>query len=135
MLPTTRRVELVGKKEFAAAALDPEHETYVVHVASLRSTPLTSLDVHPSREPQISGLIAEEAPTKVPTEYSDFTDVFSLDLVMEFPEYTEINTHAIDLEEDKHPHYGPIYNLGPVELETLKTYIETNLVNGFIRPS
>ena len=27
-LPTTRRVELVGKKEFAAVALDPEHETY-----------------------------------------------------------------------------------------------------------
>ena len=38
-LPTTKRVELVGKKEFAAAILDPEHETYVVHVASL--------DVHP----------------------------------------------------------------------------------------
>ena len=31
-LPTTRRVELVGKKEFAAAKLHPEHETYVVHV-------------------------------------------------------------------------------------------------------
>ena len=36
-LPTTRRVELVGKKEFAAAALDPEHETYVVHVGSVSS--------------------------------------------------------------------------------------------------
>ena len=59
-LPTTRRVELVDKKEFATAALDPEHETYVVHVASLSSAPLTSLDVHPSRRPQISGLIAEE---------------------------------------------------------------------------
>ena len=28
-----------------------------------------------------------------------------------------------------------MYNLGPVELETLKAYIETNLGNGFIRPS
>ena len=58
-LPTTRRVELVGKKEFAAAALDLEHETYVVHVASLSSTPLASFDIHPFREPQISGLIVE----------------------------------------------------------------------------
>ena len=33
---TTRRVELVGKKEFAAAELDPEHETYVVHVGQFR---------------------------------------------------------------------------------------------------
>ena len=37
VLPTTRRVELVGKKEFAAAELDPEHETYVVHIGSVSS--------------------------------------------------------------------------------------------------
>ena len=49
------------------------------------------------------------------------------------PEHTEINTHAIELEEGKQPPYRPIYSLGPVELETLKTYIETNLANGFIR--
>ena len=46
-----------------------------------------------------------------------------------------MNEHAIKLEEDKQPPFGPIYSLGPVELETLKTYIETNLANGFIRPS
>ena len=135
VLPTTRHVELVDKMEFAAAALDPEHETYVVHVASLSSTPLASLDVHPSREPQISGLIAKEAPMNVPAGYSDFADVFSPDLATELPEHTEINTHAIDLEKGKQPPYGPIYSLGPVELETLKTYIETNLANAFIRPS
>ena len=59
---TTRRVKLVGRKEFAAAAFDPEHETFVVHVASLTS----SADVHPSRRPQIAGLILEEAPTIIP---------------------------------------------------------------------
>ena len=139
-LPTTRRVELVDKKEFAAAALDPEHETYVVYIASLSSTPLASfgsppLNVHPSQRPQISGLIAEEAPTKVPAEYSDFADVFSADLASELPEHTGINDHAIELVEGQQPPYGPIYSLGPVELETLKAYIETNLANGFIRPS
>ena len=51
--PTTRRVELVGKKEFAAAALDLEYETYVVHVGSVSSnaSPSSSslkLNVHPS---------------------------------------------------------------------------------------
>ena len=138
VLPTTRRVELVGKKEFAAAALDPESETFVVHVASLSSdaSPSSSpLDVHPSRRPQVSGLIAEEAPTKVPAEYSDFADVFSPDLASELPEHTGINDHAIELVEGQQPPYGPIYSLGPVELETLKAYIETNLANGFIRPS
>ena len=45
-----------------------------------------------------------------------------------------MNEHAIELEEGKQPSFGPIYSLGPVELETLKTYIKTNLANGFIRP-
>ncbi len=34
-LPTTSRVELVDKKEFAKAALDENSETFVVHVATL----------------------------------------------------------------------------------------------------
>ena len=135
MLPTTRHVELVGKKEFAAIALDPEHKTYVVHVASFRSTLLVSLNIDPFREPQIFGLIAQKAPTKVLAKYSDFADVFSSDLATELPKHTEINTYAIDLEESKQPPYGPIYSLGPVELETLKTSIETNLANDFICPS
>ena len=46
-----------------------------------------------------------------------------------------MNEHAIKLEEGKQPLFGPIYSLGLVELETLKTYIKTNLANSFIRPS
>ena len=149
-LQTTRHVELVGKKEFAAEALNPEYETYVVHVASLNvhpfqrpqisgmiaeEAPVASLDVHPFRRPQISGLIAEKAPTKVPAKYLDFADVLSPDLASELPKHTGINNHAIELVESQQPPYGPIYSLGPVELETLKAYIETNLANGFIRPS
>ena len=33
--PTTRCIELVDKKEFAAIALDPESETFVIHVTLL----------------------------------------------------------------------------------------------------
>ena len=79
--------------------------------------------------------MANEAPTSIPTEYSDFTDVFFPELASELLEHTGINDHAIELVDDRQPPYGPIYSLGPVELETLKTYIETNLKNGFIRPS
>ena len=45
-----------------------------------------------------------------------------------------MNEHAIKLEEGKQPFFGPIYSLEPVELETLKIYIKTNLANNFIRP-
>ena len=101
-LLTTRRIELVGKKEFVAVALDPVHETYMVHVGSVcsdasPSSSLLELDVHPSRRPQVSGLIVEEAPTKVSAEYSDFADVFFPDLASELPEHTGINNHAIKL--------------------------------------
>ena len=101
-LPTTRRIELVKKKEFAAAALDPEYETYVIHVASLHFTLLaplgsTPLDVHPSRRLKISGLIAKKTPTKIPVKYSDFTNVFSPNLAFELPEHSGINNHSIEL--------------------------------------
>ena len=39
------------------------------------------------------------------------------------------------MEDGKQPPYRPIYSLGPVELEILKTYIKTHLKTGFIRPS
>ena len=91
------------------------------------------MSIHPAREAQIASLLAEEV--KIPAEYSDFSDVFSEEKVLVLPKLTELNQHAIKLQDGKQPPYGPIYSLGPVELETLKTYIETNLANDFIWPS
>ena len=61
---TTKRIELVGKKDFAAAALNLKSETFVVHIVSLSSDVSPSffplkLDVHLSRRPQVCDLIAE----------------------------------------------------------------------------
>ena len=139
-LPTTRRVELVGEKEFATVALDLKHETYVVHVGSVSSDALPSsspleLNIHPSCRRQVSGLIAEKAPTKVPAEYLDFADVFSPNVAYELPEHTGINDHAIKLVNGQQLPYRPLYSLKAVELKTLKAYIETNLAKRFIRPS
>ena len=80
-------------------------------------------------------MVANKAPTSILNEYSDFADIFFPELALELFEHTGINNHVIKLVDDQQLPYGPIYNLGPVELETLKTYIETNLKNGFIRPS
>ena len=87
------------------------------------------------REAQIAALKQDKAPTKVPAKYSDFSDGFSEKEALMLPERTNLNKHAIELEGDKQPPYGPIYSLSPVELETLKAYIETHLKTGFIRPS
>ena len=128
-LPTTKRVELIDKKEFAKAALDENSETFVVHVASLNLVP----GIHPDREAQIASLLTEEV--KIPDKYLDFTDIFLEEKELVLPERTELNEHAIDLEDGKQPLYRLIYSLDLVELETLKTYIETHLKTGFIRPS
>ena len=95
-----------------------------MHVASL------DLEIHPDREAQLALLLTKEV--KIPDKYSDFADVFSKEKALVLPELTELNKYAIYLEDGKQPPYGPIYSLGPVELETLKIYIETHLKTGFI---
>ena len=83
---------------------------------------------------QVAALKQNKAPIEVPTEYSDFADVFSEEKALVLPEQTGLNEHAIELEGGKQSPYGPIYSLSLVELETLKTYIETHLKTGFIWP-
>ena len=130
-LPTTRKVEIIDKKEFASVALNANNETFVAHKAALAEP--TTMPIHPSCQGQFAALTSEE--TRIPTEYSDFSNIFSSDSAAELPEHTRINDHPIDLLNDKQLPYGPIYSLGPVELEMLKTYIKANLDSSFIRPS
>ena len=142
VLPTTKRIELIDKNKFVKAALDENSETFVVHVAAL-GAPLSDMTIHLSRAAQIlnsnlmqvAALKQEEAPTKVPAKYSDFSHIFSEKEALVLLERTKLNEHAIELEGDKQPPYGPIYSLGLVELETLKAYIKTHLKTRFIRPS
>ncbi len=133
ILPTTRQVELIGKKEFTIAVLDPEYKTFIVYVADLSIN--LGNEVHPSKKAQIAHIKVDEALSKVPSKHADFIDIFSPKLAAELPEHTKINNHAIKLVDDWQLPYSPIYSLGPVELETLKACIKNNLANGFIRPS
>ncbi len=98
VLSTTRQGKLIGKKEFATAALDSEHKAFVVHVTTLSIYSGDEMDL--SRRAQIAHLKADEVPTKVPSKYADFADVFSPKLVAELPEHTGINDHAIELVDD-----------------------------------
>ena len=129
----------MGTKKFAAATLNLEHETFVIHVVSFLAISLSfnllDANIHSSFRSQISSLITKEAPIKVFTKYSNFADVFTLDLAFELPKYTRINDHNIELVNGQQLPYESIYSLEPVELETLKAYIKINLVNGFIKPS
>ena len=130
-LPTTRKMEIINKKKFAAASLDVDSKTFVIHIVALVEP--TTMPIYFSRQAQVTALTSKK--TGIPAKYSNFSNVFSSDSAAELPQHTGINDHYIDLLDNKQSPDSPIYSLGLVELETLKTYIKTNLASGFIRPS
>ena len=135
-LPITEWVQIINKKDFVITALDADSKTFVVYMAIRKRK---RMPVHSKRQVQIKAqiraLLFNKALIEVSAEYSNYSNVFSAEYAAELSENTRMNEHAIKLKERKHPPFGPIYSLRPVELETLKTYIKTNLANGFIRPS
>ena len=122
-------MEIINKKEFATAALNEDNKIFVLHMAA----PSVNSNVLLFWQAQIASLDVEKI--TIPAEYLDYTNVLSPDSAAELPKHTGINNHLINLIDDKQLPYGPIYSLRLVELEMLKTYIKTNLANGFIRPS
>ena len=90
------------------------------------------IPVHSKKQAQVRVLLFDKAFTKVLIEYSDYNNVFLVENAVKLSENTRINEHAIELEKDKQSPFSPIYNPEPIELEILKTYIKTNLANGFI---
>ena len=135
-LPTIKQVQIIDKKDIIIAALDANSKTFIVHIAiqKYEKMPMYS-EKQAQIKAQVRALLFNEALIKVSVEYFDYSNVFSAKYAAEYPENTGMNEHVIKLEEDKQPPFGSIYSLGLVELETLKTYIKTNLANGFIWPS
>ena len=131
-LLTTEQVQIINKKDFMIAALDANSETFVVYMAIQK---WEKMPVYSKKQAQVGVLLFKKAPTEIPAEYSDYSNIFSGEYVAELLENTGMNEYVIKLEEGKQPSFGPIYSLELVELETLKTYIKINLANGFIRPS
>lgn len=107
---TTEKVELIGKKEFIASALDREHEAFIEHVATFNISFNSGDEMHSF----------------------DFVNVFLSKFAVKLHNYTKINNYAIKLVNDRQSPYDPIYISRPVELEKLKNNIENNLVNSFI---
>ena len=89
--------------------------------------------MHPSKKTQIAYLKANETLTKVLSKYADLANIFLSKLAAKLPKHMKINDLAVELVNNWQLRYGPVYSLGSIELETLNSYIESNLVNSFIR--
>lgn len=90
------------------------------------------MSIYPFWTAQLASLIADKAFIAIFIEYPNFAYMFSSESDAKLPKYTTINDHLIKLINSQQLPYKPIYNLRLVELETLKTYSETNLANNFI---
>ena len=88
--------------------------------------------VYFKKQAQVGALLFNKVLIKVLGKYSDYSNIFSAKNAVKFLENIKINKYIIELEEDKQSLFRSIYNLGLVELKTLKIYIKTNLTNGFI---
>ena len=83
----------------------------------------------------IRALLFDKVFIKISTKYFIYSNIFLIKNVIKFPENTGINEYPIKLEEGKQPSFESLYNLGPIELRILKTYIKTHLTNNFIQLS
>ena len=135
------RVQLIHPKEFVIAALDVGSKTFVVYAAIREQKEMA---MYPNRKTQIKAqsrtqngvqvgrVIFDKACTEILAEYSDYSNFFSVENAAKLLEKTEINANTIKQEKSKQLFFGPIYSLSSIELEMLKTFIKTNLANGFI---
>ena len=96
-LPMTKRVEIIDKREFAAAALNADNENFVVYIVVLVKS--TTILIYSSCQAQVTTPTSEE--TGISAEYSDFSNVFSSNSAAELLEHTRINNHPINLLDDE----------------------------------
>ena len=85
---------MIDKHKFARAVLDKNSESFLIHITALEALELA---IHPFRAPLLAILQQDKALTEIPSEYIDYVDVFSPDLVMQLPKNTGINKHIIEL--------------------------------------
>lgn len=80
-------------------------------------------------------LMVDKTSISILFKYTNLTDVFPKDLVVEFLKHIGINDLTIKLIERHQPLYKSSYILRSIELKTLKTYLKTHLANRFVKLS
>lgn len=103
----------------------------MIYVAAFKAL-LLGIIIYNLQKAWITALKWSEAPIKVLTKYSNFSNIFSNKKALILLEQTNLNKYTIKLKDDKQPSYEPVYSMSPVKLKIFKTYIETALKIGFI---
>lgn len=95
-------------------------------------TPISIMIMYFMKKLLLAALKYSKTVLKISIEYSDFINIILADLIIKLSDAIRINEYAIKLVEGKQPPYSLIYSPNVIELEILKTYIETHLKTQFI---
>ena len=76
-------------------------------------------------------IIEKPSSTVLPKKYSDFSDIFDRVRADKLPRHSEHDL-AIEMEKDKQPLFGSIYDYSQLELEVFRKYIDKMLEKRFI---
>src|SRR5690606_23295740 len=118
-------IAFVSAAAFATASRLPGTQIYSLHLRSLEMEPESDSDPVPEKE---------ELAKIVPPEYHDFLPLFSNTVASKLPPHRYVD-HAIELEPNTKPPFGPMYNMSETELKLLREWLDENLSKGFIRAS
>ena len=124
-------MKIINKEECSVAIPNINKKIFAIYIVAL--TRLITILIHVSY--QVSVALAISKKTRILAEYSKFFNIFFLDSAVKLIKHIRINNHYMNLIENEYPLYSLIYNLGLVELNILKTYIEAKLASSFTRPS
>ena len=96
-LAIIKKIEIIDKKEFMAAALNVDDMTFIVLGVALVEPII--MPIYLSYQAQVVLLTSEEI--GISAEYSNFSNIFSSDSAAELPEHTKINDQPINLLDNK----------------------------------
>ena len=103
-----------------------------VHTCKLEGSIQFSIQLQPDGALRAASADVVPDLSAVTKEYRDFADVFSKAKASVLTPHREYNL-KIELEEGANLPPGRLYSLSPVELETLRAFINENLCFGFIQ--
>lgn len=95
-------------------------------------TTIATIDSTPVKQPTNDD--QAEIRKRIPKEYHDYLRLFDKSSADVLPP-RRIYDHRIPLKKDFVPPFGPLYSMSPIELRTLREWLDENLKKGFIRAS
>jgi hypothetical protein len=122
---------MISAAAFTRAAKIPKAQLFAVQLQDVEMT-LKAKTIENSEKSEAEK--AQDLRNLIPPEYHRFLDLFQKKSADQLPPHRYVD-HAIEIEDNQKPPFGPLYNMSEKELKALRDYLKENLSKGFIRAS